>query len=291
VLRGTFQGRAVAVKRLLKDFTTVATHEVALLQESDDHAHVIRYYCKEQRDDFLYIALELCPASLADLIDNAGAYTDLANMLDPKRALRQITSGLAHLHKLKIVHRDIKPHNILVTPARGKGGAAPGASGPGLRMLISDFGLCKKLDVDESSFAQTTHHAAGSFGYRAPEVLRGEVNPNETVVAAGSSTNNSAGSSTDSIMGGDSGEASGARTHAKGKARARLTRSIDIFALGCVFYYVITRGDHPFGGRYEREVNILKGRTSVEGLESLGDEAFEAQDLILRMVEAEPQNR
>jgi serine/threonine-protein kinase/endoribonuclease IRE1 len=276
VLRGTFQGRAVAVKRLLKDFTTIATHEVALLQESDDHAHVIRYYCKEQRDDFLYIALELCPASLADLIENESSYGELAKMLDQKRALRQITSGLAHLHKLKIVHRDIKPHNILVAPSRG----TKGGTGSGLRMLISDFGLCKKLEMDESSFAQTTHHAAGSYGYRAPEVLRGEVNPNETEVGASeSNTHSSTGSTSTAVEG-----------KATGK-RARLTRSIDLFALGCLFYYVLTHGDHPFGGRYEREVNILKGQSSVDGLESLGDEAVEAQDLVLKMVAAEAEKR
>jgi serine/threonine-protein kinase/endoribonuclease IRE1 len=278
----------------MKTFVTVAHHEVALLQESDDHAHVIRYYCHEQRDDFLYIALELCPASLADLIDNENAFADLANMLEPKRALRQITSGLAHLHKLSIVHRDIKPQNILVAPARGKAGAALGATGSGLRMLISDFGLCKKLELDQNSWAPSTANPAGSFGYRAPEILRGEVDLSETVPEAGTSTN-STGSSTDSTVSGGNGngKAAGARraVGGKGKGRARLTRSIDIFALGCVFYYVLTRGDHPFGIKFEREMNVLKGQTSVEGLECMGDEAFEAQDLILRMVEAEPQRR
>lgn len=41
VLKGTFQGRAVAVKRLLKEYVTIASHEVKLLQESDDHANVM----------------------------------------------------------------------------------------------------------------------------------------------------------------------------------------------------------------------------------------------------------
>ncbi|GAA5994939.1 hypothetical protein JCM5350_005670 [Sporobolomyces pararoseus] len=276
VLRGEFQGRAVAVKRLLKDFVTIATHEVNLLQESDDHPHVIRYFCKEQRDTFLYIALELCPASLFDLIDQPSSFPELVPQLDPKKALRQIASGLRHLHNLKIVHRDIKPQNILVSTAK---------RGGGLRMLISDFGLCKKLDVDESSFQQTVNHAAGSFGYRAPEVLRGLVDPNETAntgamtpslsVGSGGSTNtlaaSSNGSSTDPSM--------------------RLTRSIDIFSLGCIFYYVLTKGEHPFGGRYEREMNILQGKASVDRLDGLGEEAVEVQDLILRMVASDPRER
>ncbi|KDE02470.1 IRE protein kinase [Microbotryum lychnidis-dioicae p1A1 Lamole] len=276
VLRGEFQGRAVAVKRLLKDFVTIATHEVALLQESDDHPHVIRYYCKEHRDTFLYIALELCPASLFDLIDQPSSFPELVPLLDQKRALRQITSGIRHLHKLKIVHRDIKPQNILVSTSKHHGG---------LRMLISDFGLCKKLDVDESSFQQTMNHAAGSFGYRAPEVLRGLVDPEQESVSStpSSSTQNSPSRN----RGSSSSSSAGLLTDPS----MRLTRSIDIFSLGCIVYYVLTGGEHPFGGRYEREMNILLGKISLERLDGLGEEAIEVQDLISRMVATDPRER
>lgn len=276
VLRGEFQGRAVAVKRLLKDFVTIAAHEVNLLQESDDHPHVIRYFCKEQRDTFLYIALELCPASLFDLIDQSSSFPELVPQLDPKRALRQIASGLRHLHNLKIVHRDIKPQNILVSTAK---------RGGGLRMLISDFGLCKKLDVDESSFQQTVNHAAGSFGYRASEVLRGLVDPNETANTGVMTPSLSAGS------GGSTNTLAASSNGTSTDPSMRLTRSIDIFSLGCIFYYVLTKGEHPFGGRYEREMNILQGKASVERLDGLGEEAVEVQDLILRMVASDPRER
>ncbi|KAM0753662.1 hypothetical protein T439DRAFT_322550 [Meredithblackwellia eburnea MCA 4105] len=272
VLKGEFQGRAVAVKRLLKDFVTIATHEVALLQESDDHPHVIRYYCKEQRDTFLYIALELCPASLFDLIDQPSSFPELVRGLDSKKALRQIASGIRHLHKLKIVHRDIKPQNILVSPSKHGG----------VRMLISDFGLCKKLDLDESSFQQTVNHAAGSFGYRAPEVLRGQVDPN-----AGAGGSPSSGTADSRSGNGVGSVGSGIMTD----PAMRLTRSIDIFSLGCIFYYVLTGGEHPFGGRYEREMNILRGKVSLERLDGLGEEALEVQDLITRMVATDPRER
>ena len=276
VLKGEFQGRAVAVKRLLKDFVTIATHEVALLQESDDHPHVIRYFCKEQRDTFLYIALELCPASLYDLIDQPGTFPALVEALEPKKALRQIASGIRHLHKLKIVHRDIKPQNILVSSAKHGG----------LRMLISDFGLCKKLDLDESSFQQTVNHAAGSFGYRAPEVLRGQVDP-DALGGMGGPGSNGGSSTVGSPPGSTLASGGGLMTD----PAMRLTRSIDIFSLGCIFYYVLTGGEHPFGGRYEREMNILQGKLSLESLDGLGEEAVEAQDLITKMVATDPRQR
>jgi len=46
VYKGTFQGRKVAVKRLLIDFYDIAAKEVQLLQESDDHPNVIRYFAR-----------------------------------------------------------------------------------------------------------------------------------------------------------------------------------------------------------------------------------------------------
>ncbi|KAF7366667.1 hypothetical protein MSAN_00924600 [Mycena sanguinolenta] len=157
VYRGALQGRAVAVKRLLQDFVTLASRE----------------YYQEAHSNFLYIVLELCPATLADLIEtlDRDAWRDIAVAFGPKRALRQITSGRKHLHGLKLIHRDIKPQNILVSSGAGRGGATAH------RILISDFGLCKKLDVDQTSFLPTLHGAmaAGSVGWRAPEILRGDV--------------------------------------------------------------------------------------------------------------------
>ncbi|KAI0922527.1 hypothetical protein AcV5_009475 [Taiwanofungus camphoratus] len=270
VYKGSLQGRAVAVKRLLQDFVTLYSREVNILQESDDHPNVIRYYYQEAHANFLYIALELCPASLADVIERPDDFRDIALVFDPKRALRQITAGLRHLHALKIVHRDIKPQNILISHAKKGAGESAGH-----RMLISDFGLCKKLEVDQTSFLPTGHGAMGTVGWRAPEILRGEVKLDEAGADESQSSRGSVGSS--------GGTPTGKPT--------RLTKSVDIFALGCLYYYVLTNGGHPFGDRFEREVNILKNAKSLDGLERFGEEGSEGADLISRMLSPEAYDR
>ncbi|KAF7586414.1 bifunctional endoribonuclease/protein kinase ire1 [Aspergillus hancockii] len=271
VYRGSFDGRDVAVKRMLVEFYDIASHEVGLLQESDDHANVIRYFCREQATGFLYIALELCPASLQDVVERPSDYPQLVqggldvNMPD---ILRQIICGVRYLHSLKIVHRDLKPQNILVAMPRGRAGRS-------LRLLISDFGLCKKLEDNQSSFRATTAHAAGTSGWRAPELLVDDDMRPATIGNESQHTESSEPAVVDP------------------QTNRRATRAIDIFSLGCVFYYVLTRGSHPFdkNGKFMREANIVKGNHNLDELDRLGDYAFEARDLIQSMLSLDPRKR
>ncbi|KAK4162422.1 hypothetical protein QBC43DRAFT_321904 [Cladorrhinum sp. PSN259] len=272
VFPGKWEGRDVAVKRMLVQFNEIATQETRLLRESDDHPNVIRYYAQQQRASFLYIALELCQASLADVIQKPSSFRLLAQAGEREMpyVLWQIANGLSHLHRLYIVHRDLKPQNILVNMDReGKP-----------RILISDFGLCKKLEGGQSSFGATTAHAAGTSGWRAPELLVDDDQANAAVLPhePGSELHSTSG------LTGPEGAAPGSR---------RVTRSIDIFSLGLVFYYVLTRGHHPFdeGGKFMREVNIRKGEYKLHHLDSLGDAAPEARDLIKSMINMDPKQR
>ena len=81
---------------------------------------------------------------------------DASPDLCPIAVLRQATAGLAHLHRLNVVHRDIKPQNVLIS--------YPNANGE-RRAMISDFGLCKKLKVGRMSFSRRSG-IAGTEGRR-----------------------------------------------------------------------------------------------------------------------------
>ncbi|KAI9885635.1 MAG: hypothetical protein M1823_002555 [Watsoniomyces obsoletus] len=275
VYKGSFEGREVAVKRMLLEFYDVAAHEVGLLQESDDHPNVIRYFCRQQSAGFLYIALELCPASLQDVIEKPNDFPSLAqaSLLDLPNVLFQIAAGVRYLHSLKIVHRDLKPQNILVAPPKVSR-SNPKATLPP-RLLISDFGLCKKLEGDQSSFRATTAHAAGTSGWRAPELLvDDDAGPSTNGASeSGHSLENSEPAVIDTL------------------SNRRATRAIDIFSLGCVFFYILSRGSHPFGDRYMREANIVRGQYNLDQLQGLADYGYEAEALIESMLDPDPRRR
>ncbi|RKF62873.1 putative serine threonine-protein kinase [Erysiphe neolycopersici] len=270
VFQGRFDGREVAVKRMLIQFFDIASQETKLLRESDDHPNVIRYFAQQQTAGFLYIALELYPASLADIIEKPHNHSELAQASerDLPNILYQVTNGLRHLHNLRIVHRDLKPQNILVSVGNDN---KP-------RLVVSDFGLCKKLEGEQSFFRATTAYAAGTSGWRAPELLLGDDAKDGRFVLVDATTednSNTTAMSPESLP------------------NRRATQAIDIFSLGLIFFYVLTKGSHPYdcGDRFMREVNIRKGKYDLNPLEVLGDYTYEAKELIGSMLDADPKRR
>ena len=288
VFPGTLDGREVAVKRLIRSSNSLAAKEIKHLLSSDENQHVIRYFGKEESQHFTYIALDLFTTSLDQFVEKPEQYPSLVDKkegFDVKDCLTQITDGVAHLHSLKLVHRDIKPQNVLVKAIKS---SRPTVGLPKLHFVISDFGLCKPLEEGpESTFAPTANHtAAGTTGWRAPELLINYINntaTNNGNTASAASTNHSNDGST---------SASGNIERVVGPSR-RATKAIDIFSLGCVFYYVMTQGRHPFdigGTSLGRDLNIKENRFSTDDLR-LYSYSYDADDLIMQMLKHNPKER
>lgn len=69
---------------------------------------------------------------------------------------------------------------------------------------------------------------------------------------------------------------------------ARQSKTMDVFSLGCVMYYCLTGGGHPFGNSsYERDANILRGDSFLRPLKDIP----EALHLIRDMLHVDPRKR
>lgn len=272
----------------------------------------------------MYIALELCLGSLQDLIEQpplsvgenpslSDASSDNASMqlvrqqLHVRTMLLEIASGLQHLHRMKIVHRDIKPQNILIaTPqfavSSSSSSSAPSSSSSSssFRLLISDFGLCKKLADDQSSFNHTARFNGGTMGWRAPETIRALPPANSAAQMHMQILNESLGSTSTSSSYRDDDDDYDNSTGGDNLLH-RVTRSVDVFSAGLVYFYLLSNGLHPYGDRFIREINILADKKDLSALIKTAAqqpsnplkmaELFQAEHLISEMLARDPQNR
>jgi serine/threonine protein kinase len=125
------------------------------LAASLDHPNVIPIHAAGEHDGVLYIAMRFVPgADLRALLKEHGK-------LDSERAARliaQVASALDAAHTHGLVHRDVKPANVLVTADD--------------HVYLTDFGLSKRLTADTE--ATKSGMVLGTLDYIAPEQIRGE---------------------------------------------------------------------------------------------------------------------
>ncbi|XP_056176189.1 uncharacterized protein LOC115683628 isoform X3 [Syzygium oleosum] len=247
ILEGFYEGRPVAVKRLVQAHHYVASQEIQSLTASDQDPNIVRLYGAENDQDFLYLALERCACSLDDLIlahststekfvfaddpaSNAtikykmrldsvkGAMQDVNLWREDGhpsplllKLMRDVVSGLVHLHRLGIIHRDLKPQNVLITKE--------------LYAKLSDMGSSKPLRDTSSS----GYHVAdcGSSGLQAPEQIRS----------------------------------------------AQRTCSVDEFGHNRVSFFGITGRRHPFGDSLKGDSNIEENIMDLSSVEFMPEAA------------------
>jgi streptogramin lyase/predicted Ser/Thr protein kinase len=160
VYRATHLGldRPVALKVIARELADRDGFRGRFLRESRlaaslDHPAVVPVYDSREVDGELIVAMRLVRGGdLRGLIEREGP-------LAPERALDllgQVAAALDVAHAAGIVHRDVKPHNILVE---------------GDRAYLSDFGLAKAFD---DSGASGTVSVVGTAHYMSPEQWRGD---------------------------------------------------------------------------------------------------------------------
>jgi serine/threonine-protein kinase len=152
--------RGVAIKILAPQLAASAAARSRFIREAQAVAavrdeHVVAIHGVDEANDVPYLVMEyIAGISLEERLDRTGP-------LQLKEVLRiglQVASGLAAAHKQGLVHRDVKPANILL-----ENGVE--------RVKITDFGLARA--VDDASVSQSGF-AVGTPQYMAPEQARGE---------------------------------------------------------------------------------------------------------------------
>ena len=135
-----------------------------------------------EADGRLFMALELVQGTPLDRLARAGP-------MDPERAIgivRQVCCALEVAHGTGVVHRDLKPGNVIVANGDGRGD----------RVHVLDFGMAKMLRADASQSLTALTEQNMVFGtpeYMAPEQARGdEVDARADVYALGSVLNDGA---------------------------------------------------------------------------------------------------
>lgn len=113
--------------------------------------NVVKLLDTAEENGIVYLLLELCHY---DLLRHMGMQpSGRLTEADARRWTRQLLLGLRDLHSFGIVHRDVKPENLLC--------ARDG------KLKIADFGWCCNLDLEQKSMA-------GTFQYMSPEMFKGE---------------------------------------------------------------------------------------------------------------------
>ena len=150
--------RFIAVKILRPEFTKDATFVENFKRESQaaaglSHPNIVGVYDVGREGNINYIVMELIDGQTLNKIIEEEAPMDYRKVIDISK---QVAAALRVAHKNKIIHRDVKPHNIMIT--------SDGV------VKLADFGIARAVNDTTLS---TGSKIVGSVHYFSPEQARG----------------------------------------------------------------------------------------------------------------------
>lgn len=264
VLEGSCDGRPVAVKRLVKAHHDVAYKEIQNLIVSDQHPNIVRWYGYEWDSDFVYLSLERCTCSLNDLV--------------------QLASGSAQpsVFTTNKSMDSLSEYNVQLVSANE---------------ILKDVDLWRANGYPSTQLVKLMREiVAGVAHLHELGIIHRDLKPHNILITKGKSL--CAKLSDMGISKRLVGDQASLGHHPTGYGSSgwqapeqllhgRQTRAVDMFSLGCVIFFCITGGKHPFGDHLERDVNIVKNRVDL----FMVDHIPEAVELLSHLLDPEPESR
>eukprot|EP01136_Pigoraptor_vietnamica_P020542 Opistho-1_new@69558 len=149
-------GDIVALKSIRLDseeegVPCTAIREISLLKELK-HVNIVRLHDVLHTDKKLTLVFEYCDQDLKKYMDGQGGDIGVMTM---KSFLFQLLKGVAFCHEHRVLHRDLKPQNLLINK-RGE-------------LKLADFGLARAFGIPVRQYS----HEVVTLWYRAPDILMG----------------------------------------------------------------------------------------------------------------------
>ncbi|KAG2064746.1 Pkinase-domain-containing protein [Suillus decipiens] len=133
---------------------STAIREISLLKELKDD-NIVRLLDIVHAEQKLYLVFEFLDVDLKRYMENANTTGTPISIGIVKRFTHQLNAGLLYCHSHRILHRDLKPQNLLIDKKNN--------------LKLADFGLARAFGIPMRTYT----HEVVTLWYRAPEVLLG----------------------------------------------------------------------------------------------------------------------